>query len=115
VTELKREIAIDWGDPASMRAGLQVVCDHIAAAENANHALAITIGVAVSAIERGASGSVGEVVLTTLDALGTIGLGSPVLESIRTTILNLAPAPANDGAPLTIVRSGEGGNQRATS
>jgi len=113
VTELKRSIAIDWADPVSTQAGIQAICDHVVAAENANHALAFTIGAAVSAIERGASAHVGEVVLTTLDALGTMGLGSPVLESLRATILNLAPTPPDSGTRLTIVRSDEGERKAA--
>jgi len=99
--------------PVSMQAGIQAICDHITAAENANLALAFTIGAAVSAIERGASAHVGEVVLTTLDALGTMGLGSPVLESLRATILNLAPTPPDSGTRLTIVRSDEGERKAA--
>lgn len=113
MTELQRSITIDFTDPASAHAGVQAICDHIAAAENANLALALTIGTLVSAIDRLPSGNAGEMVLAALDSLGEIGLGSPVLEAMRTTILNLTPTPPDGGTRLTIVRSGEGARKAA--
>ena len=112
MTELQRSISIDFTDPVSTHAGVQAICDHITAAENANLALALTIGALVSAIDRVPSGNAGEMVLTALDSLGEMGLGSPVLEAMRAIILKLAPTPPDGGTRLTIVRA-DGGERKA--